>query len=56
MFPYIECDKEGFNEQYNVCKSKKIPGFPTWEIKGKFYPGEKSLAELENILDDAGVP
>ena len=56
MFPYIECDKEGFNEQYNVCKSKKIPGFPTWEIKGKYYPGEKSLSELENILDDAGVP
>ena len=56
LFTYVECDKEGFNEQYNVCKNKKIPGFPTWEIKGKYYPGEKELKELENILDDSGVP
>lgn len=56
MFTYVECDKEGFDEQYNLCKSKKIPGFPTWEIKGKYYPGEKDLSELENILDDSRVP
>ncbi len=56
LFTYVECDKEGFNEQSSVCKNKKIPGFPTWEIKGKYYPGEKELKELENILDDSGVP
>jgi hypothetical protein len=26
-----------------------IQGFPTWEIKGKQYKGEKSLAELANL-------
>jgi hypothetical protein len=39
--------------QYDLCKAKRVPGFPTWEIRGQFYPGEKDLSELENILDDA---
>lgn len=49
-FPYIECDKEGKNSQYPLCKSKKIPGYPTWELYGEFFPGEKSLPELEKLL------
>jgi hypothetical protein len=51
FIPYIECDKEGFNSQYPTCKSKKVPGYPTWEISGKLYPGEKSVEELEKLLD-----
>lgn len=50
-FEYIECDKEGFNSQFPMCKSKKIPGYPTWEINGKLYPGEKSVEELETLLN-----
>jgi hypothetical protein len=42
--------------QRELCKEKRVPGFPTWEIQGKQYPGEKDLAELEAILDAAGVP
>ena len=49
-FAYIECDKEGKNSQYDMCKSKKIPGYPTWEIQGNYYPGEKSVQELGALL------
>lgn len=55
MFTYIECDKEGLNSQYNMCKANKknIPGYPTWEISGEYFPGEQSLDELEKLLDRA---
>ena len=49
-FQYLECDKEGKNSQYPVCKAKKIPGYPTWELYGEYFPGEKSLGELEELL------
>lgn len=47
--PYIECDKEGVDSQYALCRVKKIPGYPTWEIKGELYPGEKTIKELEAL-------
>ncbi|CAJ1947879.1 unnamed protein product [Cylindrotheca closterium] len=48
--PYIECSKDGFNSQSKLCKSKQVPGYPTWEINGKLYPGEQSLEELEEVV------
>lgn len=51
IFPYIECDKEGANSQNAICKEKKLEGYPTWELQGKLFPGEKSLDELEKIVD-----
>jgi uncharacterized membrane protein len=53
MFTYIECDKEGFNSETKLCRTNKIPGYPTWEIAGEFFPGEKDFGELEEILNDA---
>lgn len=59
QFDYIECDKDGANTQYKLCRSTKITGYPTWEIKGELYPGEKDLGELETLLSsiekDAGA-
>ena len=52
LFPYIECDKEGANSQNALCKEKKVPGYPTWELNDKLFPGEKSLDELERIVDE----
>eukprot|EP00286_Rhodomonas_abbreviata_P001461 CAMPEP_0181289108 /NCGR_PEP_ID=MMETSP1101-20121128/706_1 /TAXON_ID=46948 /ORGANISM="Rhodomonas abbreviata, Strain Caron Lab Isolate" /LENGTH=343 /DNA_ID=CAMNT_0023393307 /DNA_START=1 /DNA_END=1031 /DNA_ORIENTATION=+ len=46
---YVECDKKGAYNQRDLCKEKKVPGFPTWEIKGELFPGEKSLEELAKI-------
>jgi hypothetical protein len=51
--PYIECSKDGFDEQNGLCKEKNVPGYPTWEINGKFYPGEQALEELEEIVQKA---
>jgi uncharacterized membrane protein len=48
--PYIECSKEGMNAQVSLCKEKNIPGYPTWEISGKLYPGEKALDEIQEIV------
>ncbi|KAL3817534.1 hypothetical protein ACHAXA_003707 [Cyclostephanos tholiformis] len=50
--PYVECDREGYNNERDLCKEKKVPGYPTWEIGGKLYPGERSLEELREIVDD----
>lgn len=50
--PYIECDKDGKNSQRGLCKEKKLPGYPTWEIAGTLHPGEQTLDELEQIVKD----
>lgn len=46
---YVECDPQGKNPQREACLAANIKGFPTWEIKGKQYQGEKTLAELANL-------
>ena len=48
--PYIECSKDGFNQQSGICKENNVPGYPTWQINGKLYPGEQALEELEDIV------
>jgi len=49
---YIECDKEGLDSQRSLCKERKVPGYPTWEIGGKLFPGEQSIGELEDIASE----
>jgi glutaredoxin len=51
---YIECDPTGKNARPEVCQAKGIQGLPTWEIKGKFYEGTKSLEELANLSSYQG--
>ena len=50
--PYVECDREGYNGRRDLCKEKEVPGYPTWEINGELFPGERSLSELREIVDD----
>ena len=52
MLDYVECDRHGVKSQMNICRSKRIPGYPTWEIDGKLYPGEIRLEDLEMIADE----
>jgi uncharacterized membrane protein len=56
--PYIECAPDGKEAQPDLCQAiapqieKAIGqkfGFPTWEINGKFYPGQQPLTELAKI-------
>ena len=51
----IECDPQGRNAQPDLCKAADIKGFPTWEIKGKYYTGMQSLEELANYSGYQGV-
>jgi uncharacterized membrane protein len=50
--PYIECSKDGLNAQVQLCTSQKLPGYPTWEINGEFFPGQQELDELEQIVQE----
>ena len=50
MITYVECDKEGLNNQRSLCQERKVPGYPTWEIAGTLHPGEQSIEELEEIV------
>ena len=45
----IECAPDGRNSQKALCDSKKIEGFPTWEINGKLDVGVKPLAKLAQL-------
>eukprot|EP00746_Dinoflagellata_sp_MGD_P090951 gnl/MRDRNA2_/MRDRNA2_35968_c0_seq1.p1 gnl/MRDRNA2_/MRDRNA2_35968_c0~~gnl/MRDRNA2_/MRDRNA2_35968_c0_seq1.p1 ORF type:complete len:322 (-),score=68.39 gnl/MRDRNA2_/MRDRNA2_35968_c0_seq1:13-978(-) len=51
LVTYIECSKDAKNSQYQICTKKNLQGVPTWEINGKLYSGDKSLAELEDLSD-----
>jgi uncharacterized membrane protein/glutaredoxin len=52
LIEYVECSRDGINSRTKVCKAKEIPGYPTWEINGKLYPGEQNLDELEDLIKD----
>lgn len=47
FLPYIECSSADGQEQTQVCKDKKIEGYPTWIFKdGSQLSGEQSLQTL----------
>lgn len=54
LVDYIECSKDGFQSQAALCKLRDVPGYPTWEIDGQLFPGEKSVEELEKLLASKG--
>jgi len=49
---YVECDKEGQNYK-GQCKidGQKLKGYPTWTIDGIKIEGERSIEELEEIVE-----
>lgn len=53
MLKYVECDKFGAGNQAQMCRDKRIPGYPTWEIDGELFPGEIEIGELERLVDEA---
>lgn len=46
---YIECDPRGKDPKPELCQAAKIQGFPTWEVKGKFYQGTQTLERLADV-------
>ena len=57
LLPYVECSTPGGDDQTQICKDKKIEGYPTWEFAdGTRLTGEismssfpKSSASIENL-------
>ncbi|MBO9997705.1 MAG: vitamin K epoxide reductase family protein [Cyanobacteria bacterium SID2] len=47
--PYIECDPNGTNPQPALCDAAGIQSYPTWEINGQFYQGNRTLDELADF-------
>jgi len=45
----IECDQRGVKPQTQLCIDKKIRGFPTWEINGELYAGDRSLENIARL-------
>ena len=53
---YVECSKDGVNSQTKLCKANEVPGYPTWQIQGKLYPGQQELDELEELVKTIQSP
>ncbi|MER3447725.1 MAG: hypothetical protein C4291_13225 [Candidatus Dadabacteria bacterium] len=46
---YVECDPGGERANLALCYEKGIKVYPTWEIRGNFYTGVRSLEELSDL-------
>ena len=46
---YVECDPKGEDANPQLCQSKGIAAYPTWEINGGFYEGVLSLEMLAKL-------
>ena len=50
--PIVECAEDGYNAKPELCETKEIQSYPTWEINGALLtPGIKSL---EILADSSG--
>ena len=45
----VECDRRGVDPQPQLCRDKKVRGYPTWEINGRLYSGNHSLESIANF-------
>ena len=49
LIEYVECAEDGYLSRRALCRVQDIKGYPTWEIGGEYYGGERSLEELAEI-------
>ena len=45
----VECAPDGENNQADLCRSKGLEGFPSWEINGSVDSGVKGLDTLAEL-------
>ena len=50
----VECAKDGKDNNYKLCQTKGIEGFPSWEINGEIYSGTRDLNDLAIITGYQG--
>jgi hypothetical protein len=51
---YVECAPDGENSQRQLCKDKRIEMFPTWIVKGQYFPGTRDLKQLAEMTGYTG--
>ena len=51
----VECAADGRNSQKALCDTKKLEGFPSWEINGRIDSGVKPLGRLAQLSGFAGA-
>ena len=49
--PYVECAADGKDTAAKTPACDALTGYPTWEIDGAQFPGERSFEEFESILE-----
>ena len=42
----VECASDGKDNEYELCQTKGIEGFPSWEINGEIISGTRELNDL----------
>jgi len=47
----VECAADGENNQADLCRSKGLEGFPSWEINGSI---ESGVASLDTLAERSG--
>ena len=50
----IECANDGKDNQFELCQTKGISGFPSWEINGEIYSGTRDLNDLAKMTSYQG--
>ena len=55
LVPYLECAPDGLNSRREECVDAGVKGYPTWEVDGQLFPGERDLDEIEKMLLDAAA-
>lgn len=50
IVPYYECAPDGLNSKRAQCVAAELKGYPTWELDGLKFPGERNLDDLEAML------
>lgn len=62
-FPYVECAEGGKEAQIETCQKvlgeaenqlNQKPGYPTWQINGKFYSGRQTPQQLASASGYTG--
>ena len=49
LVPYLECDANGVDSRRAECQASGIRGYPTWQLDGRLFPGEKGLDEIAEV-------
>jgi protein-disulfide isomerase len=48
---YVECTQDGQESQLALCQQKGIQSVPTWEINGKLFVGQRTIEQLQTLVN-----